>query len=413
MNIPQEFRRGWRVVLASALGVAFGLSPVPYNTIGHIMGPLQAEFGWSRGEISGALTVLAGTVTLCAYFFGRLVDRIGVRKVAIGSLTAFGLSWALIALTPPSLLAFYALFAFCAVVGGASVPISWTRAINAWFVEKRGMALALALCGTGFTAALINFIAPTLVTHFGWRGVMVGTALLPLLIALPVAIKYFHEPETPITTNTPNAQTKAESGEQVGFTTAEALRQPRFWFILIAITLVALAFGGLYVNLVPLLTDKGFSTGAAGGIAGSLGLAVLGGRLAVGYFLDKIWAPWVALPTFLCAAGACLVFTGDNFGFALAMTGAILLGVAAGAETDLIAFLAAKYFGLKNYGAIYGILYMPFAFGTALSAPVYGFTFDYFGSYNLALYTAAGFFTVGALLLFLIGPYPDLDAAHE
>lgn len=106
---------------------------------------------------------------------------------------------------------------------------------------------------------------------------------------------------------------------------------------------------------------------------------------------------------------ASVIFTGDNFGFAVALTAAMMVGVAAGAETDLIAYLVARYFDLKDYGQLYGTMYTPFAVGSAISAPAYGYTYDYFGSYNIALLLAAGFFVAGAALLFFAGAYPDLD----
>ena len=91
---------------------------------------------------------------------------------------------------------------------------------------------------------------------------------------------------------------------------------------------------------------------------------------------------------------------------------AFLLGFAAGAESDLIAFLAARYFGMAYFGRIYGMLYMPFGLFSAISPLVYGIVRDRTGSYDPVLTVAAGMFVVGGALLLAMGRYPDNEEVH-
>jgi MFS transporter, OFA family, oxalate/formate antiporter len=86
---------------------------------------------------------------------------------------------------------------------------------------------------------------------------------------------------------------------------------------------------------------------------------------------------------------------------------AFLLGFAAGAESDLIAFLAARYFGMAHFGRIYGMLYMPFGLMSAISPLVYGIVRDKTGSYDPVLQIAMIGFVLGGGLLLLLGRYPD------
>jgi MFS family permease len=102
-----------------------------------------------------------------------------------------------------------------------------------------------------------------------------------------------------------------------------------------------------------------------------------------------------------------MLATDHSMTMAVAVFSAFLLGFAAGAETDLIAYLAGRYFGMANYGQIYGVLYMAFGIAAALSPTAYGWVRDTTGSYDPILFAAAGMFVVGALLLLLLGPYPD------
>ena len=397
-----EFAVGWKVLFAAAVGIACGASPIPFNAIGPLTKPIQAEFGWERGQIQASVLVFALAVTFLSPFFGSLVDRHGVRKVALFSLAGFGLSWAALALTPGNIYAFWALWLVCGVLGGASIPLSWTRGVNSWFVKNRGLALAIALMGTGVTGTIMPTLSAWLIGEFGWRGAIVGLSLLPLAIGLPIAWLLFREPRAH---ERPAAVAGAPAATW-GIELREAMRQPRFWLMFASFGLIALAFGGLFTNYFPLLTDKGFDPKQAGLITGVIGLSVIVGRLVAGFLIDRLWAPAVAFPMFALPAVACWLLTHDVVPVHEAVIAAIVIGFAAGAETDLIAFLSAKYFGLKHYGKIYGTLYMPFGLGSAISAPTYGAVFDNFGTYNPALWVAAAFFVLGGLLLLGIGPYP-------
>lgn len=404
---PGEFRRGSPALFAAAVGIATGASPIPFNSIGPLTKPLQAEFGWGRGQIMLAVLMFALAVTLLATWFGSLIDRHGVRRIALTSLALFGVSWAAITLTTANVYVFWLLWIACGVLGGASIPISWTRGVNAWFVSNRGLALALALAGTGVMAIVLPPLSAKLIAEYGWRGAVLGIALFPLAIGLPIAAWLFREP-TPA--ERPAAVVGA-SGELEGMDLQSAMRQPRFWLMFTTFGLIALAFGGLFTNYVPLLSDKGFDPLTAGKIASAIGLSVLLGRLLAGYLVDRYWAPAVAFPMLALPAVACWLLTHDTLTAPVAVVAAVAVGFAAGAETDLIAFMAARYFGLRHYGKIYGLLYVPFGLGSAISAPAYGAVFDRFHSYTPALWVAAVLFVLGACLLLGVGRYPATHAA--
>jgi MFS transporter, OFA family, oxalate/formate antiporter len=103
---------------------------------------------------------------------------------------------------------------------------------------------------------------------------------------------------------------------------------------------------------------------------------------------------------------------GTSTDIALISVGAFLLGFAAGAESDLIAFLAARYFGMAHFGKIYGMLYMPFGLFSAISPLVYGIVRDRTGSYDNMLSVAMVMFVAGGAMLLLLGRYPDEQKAH-
>ena len=141
-----------------------------------------------------------------------------------------------------------------------------------------------------------------------------------------------------------------------------------------------------------------------------MALGILAGRLLIGLLFDRFWAPGVAFPAMLLPALACFLLMGTANVLSTVMLGAFLLGFAAGAESDIIAFLAARYFGVAHYGAIYGALYVPFGIGSAISPILYGKVRDLTGGYDAMLTAAVVMFAAGGALLLTLGRYPVLKA---
>lgn len=101
-----EWRRGWGVVLAAALGV--GIGGIFYHFIGVIMLPLQEAFGWSRGEIAFGLTLITLVHLATNIPLGFLVDKVGFRRIALVGTAGFSVSFSLLGLAGPSIFAWYA-----------------------------------------------------------------------------------------------------------------------------------------------------------------------------------------------------------------------------------------------------------------------------------------------------------------
>jgi MFS family permease len=398
-----EFRRGWPVLLAAASGTACGASPIPFNSIGPFTQPLAEEFGWGRGDIQLALFWFTAAVVLVVPFIGGLADRIGVRRVAIGTLALFGITFAALAFTPASLFTFYLLWVLMGALGGGSTPVSWTRAVNAWFVHNRGLALALTLMGTGITAAFLPSFATWLIETYGWRKAFIGISLLPLAVALPIVVWLFREPDAR------DAAPLIAAINRTGAPVGAALRDYRFWVIAGSIFCVAIGVGGSITNFQPLLMDRGFQPQEAARIAGVIGISVIAGRVLAGLLIDRFWAPLVTLPMLALPALACFLLAQSNVHAPAAILSAVLIGLAAGAETDLVAYLTARYFGLVNYGRLYGMQYSVFGLASGISPFLFGKVFDVTGSYQPILYVAAALFVLGAVGLLTLGRYPRFE----
>ena len=398
-----EFAIGWKVLLAGFLGTMCGASPLPFNVLGFLFKPLEAEFGWNVQQISIGITVFGITASLLAPVFGWLADRFGVRKVAIWSLVGFILAFSSLYFTPPTLMGFYFLWLLVGAVGIGSTPVTWSRGLSLWFVKQRGLALGMMLVGTSAAALIVPQLAVWSSDTYGWRAIFPVVALLPLLIALPATLAFFREPRAE---ERPAALSTA-SGELAGMPFKAALKTRQFWILWLSIFLIALAYGGAHIHLPAIVADHGIDRSAAAGIMGIVGIGLLCGRIGVGFMLDRVWGPAIAFPVLCLPAVACYLLMGTDSAMAPISVAAFFLGFAAGAESDLIAFLSARYFGMANFGRIYGMLYMPFGLMSAISPVLYGTVRVKTGSYDGMLTAASIMFVVGGALLLLLGRYPD------
>jgi MFS family permease len=412
MNAYSEFRIGWPIVLSSMLGIAFGMSPLPFYTIGVFAGPLAMEFGWGIDKVLSGLAVFTLAAMIASPLIGSLSDRLGVRRVALTSIFLFSLSFMAFALNNGSLLLYYTLWALLAFCGAGTLPMTFTRAISNWFHEKRGLALGVALIGTGVSGALSKLFAAYVMGEAGWRVAYVAVGALPLLIALPIGLLLFRDIDDPKATDRAGRLQRVHSDGNVttqkyGLTLPQALRDWRFWLLALVFVPLSFAIGGPIPNIETLLGAKGFSTIDAVFLASCLGYAVFAGRLLGGFLLDHIWAPLVACVLLMMPAISMYLLTADELSYRTTLLSVVLLGVAAGMEYDLLAYLVSRYFGIRSYAGIYGALYAFFALGAGFGPAVFGRAYEATGSYNTALNWSMWAFIFCSLALLLLGPYRD------
>lgn len=393
-----EFRRdhAWRIVLAAWLGVALGLTALPFYTLGIFAKPLAQEFGWSRAVIQSGITFSMLGVVCSAWAVGWLIDRFGVRPVALASQAGLALGFLGLSAQNGSTTLWQANWFLFALVGAGTTPLAWSRGIASWFVEKRGLALGIALSGTGATALLAPPLLNQLIAAHGWRSGYMAVAAAIALVAMPAVWLLFREkPDTG-----GGRPTSAASSD--GLTVGEALRTRHFWLMIVGFWAICSTVAGLIPNLMPMLTDGGLSATEAAGYASLLGLMVMAGRLLAGWLLDRLWGPLVALLLLTPPAAACLLLAWQQWpGLAV-----MLIGLTAGAEFDLLAYLCLRYFGTRNFGQIYAWQWVGFSLSTGAGPVAFALIFDRTGGYQLALLTSAVLLVLGPLLLLGLGRYP-------
>ncbi|OYY72591.1 MFS transporter [Sphingomonas sp. 28-63-12] len=393
-----EFQRGWAIVFSSFLGIGLGLSPLPFYTLGVFAPHLAKAFGWSMSQIMAGLSVTTLMVLWAGPLTGLLAVRYGVRRIALISLLLFSLSFMTLALSNGSLPLFYASWALVAITGAGTLPITWTRAVNHWFDTHKGLALGIALSGTGLFGVLCKPFLAWIIGNYGWRAGYVGLGLLPLLIAFPAAFLLFRDTDTSVDAV---QQTTAPGG----LTVAETLRDWRFWLIGLAMVPISLCLGGPVPNLEAILGGNHVDPGTIASLTPLVGLSAILGRLAGGWLMDRFWAPAVGFLILGIPAISLWLLARGTLDYPTAAAAILLVGFALGMEFDLMAFLIARYFGLRSYAAIFGILYVFFSLGGGFGPLVFGWAFDHYGNYQLALQTAAVTLVLTASTLLVLGRY--------
>ena len=400
----RESRQGWMVVLAAMIGVAVGLSPIPFYTIGMFAPELSREFGWTFASMMGSIAVQSAVVMVAGPVAGFAVDRYGARPVALISLFLFGLCFMSLSLNNGSLVLFYGQWVIMSIFGAGTLSATWTRVVNAWFDRNRGLALGIASTGTGLTGFLIKPFAAWLIADFGWRTAFVAIGALPIVIGIPAVLALFREkPGEPVVSA---SQVESAPTVEHGMTLTEALRSARFWLLAAAFFLIAFALTAPTPNMENILKSFRFDLADIGRITASFGLAVIAGRIIGGWLLDRFWAPGCAFFVLLIPAIGSWILAGDALSGGAALAAILFIGFGAGFEFDLLAFLINRYFGQRNYGVIYGCFYTVIAFGGGLGPVVYGYAFDSTGTYGVALLSGVACLLVGGALLLLLGPYP-------
>jgi MFS family permease len=407
-----EFARGWPIVLSAMFGIAFGLSPMPFYTIG-IFAPLLAhEFHWSFAQIFAGITCTTAAVIIASPLVGLASDRYGVRRVALSSVALFGLSFMALALSNGSLPLYYATWLVVALLGAGTLPITWTRAVNNGFQSGKGLALGLSLIGTGLFGYMIKPLAAWFIGEWGWRGAYVAIGALPLLIALPLGLLCFRDPgQGVIDPRDRREAARARAAATPGLTMRQTCGEWRFWLLGGCFVSLAFAVGGLIPNMENMLKLAGFQHPNIVSLTSLIGLSVIVGRILGGWLIDRFWAPAVAAVLLSAPAAACQILAATGLSYHGAMLAIALIGMAAGAEYDLLAYLVARYFGMKSYGSIYGWLYSFFALGAGLGPVFFGANFDRTHDYQLSLNLASVLFVAPALLLLLMGSYRDFKQA--
>jgi MFS family permease len=405
--MKRPFFYGWVIAIAAGLGIGCSVAVLIPATTGLLVGPLGKEFGWSVQQVLTANLFATVATVFVGPFVGAAVDRFGARRIIVGSLLIEALIVLSFRYIDNSLAMFYARYAAFALLASGGTAIAFTGVVTKWFRRHRGLALGIALAGTGVGGVIWSLAANSLFASVGWRDAFVYFASFLALVATPFF--FFVLRESPASMGLLPDGDAVVPGQvqtvQVGMSLAEAARSLQFWLFLAVAFLVGFGVYSIMFNLVPIVKKSGDPTNIAGLIQASLWGALVVGRLMTGVLLDHIFAPRLALVFVLFPVVGAALFAGGATGNT-AFAAAMLVGLAAGAEVDTFAYMTSRYFGLKHYGRIYGVCFSAFAMGAGLGPAITARIAEGSGGYPAALWTLVGVLLIGAVLLLMFRRFP-------
>ena len=390
---------GWRVTVASGVGVFVSFGSLLVYTFGVFLKPLTEEFGWSRQAVSLAFGIAAMALAAASPPLGYLIDRLGPRRIILSCLTIFGCAFASLALLTPSILHLYAVFAVLGLVGNGAAHLAYSRVVSGWFERRRGMALSVLMAGGGLGSIVLPPVAQTFIQKLGWRGAFLSLGAMSLAIGLPAVVRFVWE--------RPGLRgSRGIALNEVSF--QEGLRARAFWVIVGALFLSSTSQNAAMTHLPALLTDRGVSAGGAALAVSVLGAASLLGRLGTGWLLDRFFGPRVSFGLLVLSALGVFLLAGAR-SLVVGSVGAALIGVGMGGEANIIPYLLSKYFGLRSFSTLYGFTWTAFALAAALGPVLMGRAFDAAGSYESFLMQLSAITLVAGGLMLFMPMYPSAD----
>ena len=380
--------------------MALGAPTFLIYSFGVFIEPLSEGLQSGRGAVSLALSVgLLGNLA-AGPLVGILSDRYGARRMVLIGVVALAtvlMGFSLV----QNLLHLYIAALLLVFLGAGTGPITYTRIISTWFNKRRGLAIGIALIGIGIGGILAPIVSQALISDFGWRMAYRYLGVIVFVISFPVLYLFLRDrPAEKVA----EADEKSAEVVEEGYSVKQAVRTREFWFVAVGFAVVAMGNAGGLVHMPPLLTDAGLTVERAALYTGLMGVGVTIGRVLGGYLLDLFHAPYVAIGALL---GPFVAYSFFQSGFdpAWAFVPVLLFGIGMGAEFDVIPFLVTRYFGLRNFGVIYGINISTYSIGTGLGPAIMGFGYDYFGDYRISIFIAMGALIVGSVLISRLGKY--------
>lgn len=399
------WRNRWWVVVASAMSLTVGAGSILLYASGVFIKPVSQELGIGRGVFSSAISLANIVQGLATPFFGRMLDRYGCRRALLPCILLFALLTASLAFMTPSLAFLMMLFALQGLFSTSQTPAGYSKMITSRFDRRRGLALGIALTGSGWGLILIPQFCRVLLQHFGWRGGYIGLGCVVLIFAfIPVALFFGETPEIKQAREM-LAQNKAASSDLLpGMTFSAGVRTSTFWAISAAIFLGIAVVNGMLMQLVPLLTDRGFPISKATGMMGFAGISLITGRVLAGYLVDRIFASYIAIFFLILPMIGVAIFASGFAGIWIVI-GTILLGLSVGAEFDLLAFITGRYFGVRAFGALYGLGLLWASFANATGTGLMGWCYQLKHSYAPMFIVFEVMLVVAIILMARLGPY--------
>ena len=400
---------GWQVVAGSAVGISFGSVPMFASGFALLAAAMATEFGWNQPQVQLAATLFLLLQTIAYPICGFPLDRVGSRKFAVASIVAFAVTLAILSQIGSSLTGFYLAFALIGILTAGTNVLPYARAIALWFNRRRGIALGIAASSQAVGSFLIPVLAQRTIARFGWSGALLALAAFELVVCLSLVALLVKDSPAPYGLKPDGGA--ATDASSVTLPTQKSLKEmvatATFWKLAISFAAMGMTFYAIAPNIVYILSKSaGMTRPQIAQVLTASGIAVLFGRIVIGYLLDKIHAPVVGALTliFTACSAATYALTANPIFITLA---AIAGGFAIGGETDLMPYLASRYFGARAVPKIFGWFLFAFFMGATVAPLSFAKLSVAYGGASTPLFMLVALQIVPLALFLSLGRYPD------
>ncbi len=399
----KPFYYGWYIAIAFAITetVSFG---VIYYAFTVFIAPMEADLGWSRGELSGAFALFLLMTGIMAFPVGWWLDKRGSRLLmTFGSIgaTLLVLLWSQV----NSLPAFALLMALMGCCGAAVLYEPAFAVIATWFIRKRGAAMAIVTFTAGFASTIFIPLADALLVAFGWRQAVFMLGILLGIITIPLHLLVLRRRPSDLGL-LPDGETTPSAAKQAApISLGMALRSRFFWMMTLAFALSTLSVSALRVHFIPLLISLGIQSSAAALASGSIGIMQVIGRMIFAPIEARLSVRTMVIGVFILLAlsPTILLFGRAPLWIVLFI---VLFGMAVGAHTLTRPLIVADTYGSGFYGRISSVMVIALTMARASAPFAAGLVFDLFQSYTPMLIGGAGFSALAVVIIWML-PKPN------
>jgi MFS transporter, OFA family, oxalate/formate antiporter len=384
-------RPALRTLVGACIGMILGPSPLVILSFGVYLLPIVKDTGWDRALVASAIgspMIMAG---LMAPLVGWLTNHFGPRRFLTVSFPVCGLAIMLLG-TPTSASMFFAIMTLAGVLISGQTLIAFVYCVSGWFEERRGLALGVMLACTGVGLAIMPPLAAHLIGRLGWRGSYLVFGAMVVVIGIPVARWLIADPPVAATPDRANVP---------GIPWRKALATRTCWLLMGTISLLGATAAAGAVNLHVLLVERGVPAERASFVMSLLGVSMIGARLVFGHLFDRVRAQSLTAFIGSIAAAAFVLLATLGSPWAI-MVAAVLIGIGFGAEGDALSYMTSRAFGMRDFGTIFGVMFLAFTAGGSLGPVVFAVLKSRSGNYQSALWLAVGACVLATFFVMLI-----------
>ncbi len=386
MNGEGHISRWWRVVGGLSMNLALG-SLYAWSVF---VLPLEKEFGWKRADTSLIFTIAVFVFGLSFILAGRLQDKKGPFWISVIGGVLVSIGFFLCAWTA----SLNYLFFWFGVMGGIGNGFGYATPIPVmakWFPDRRGLAVGLAVAGYGGGSAIFGPLAGNwLIPTYGWRATFQILGVIFLIMTLVGAFLLKNPPAGYKPAGwTPAAKAAATTYE---FSPGEAIRTPAMYYMWIAYALGTSAGLMVISQLVPFARSKGVPLALATTaiFIGAIGNA--SGRIFSGWMSDTLGRLNV-LRLMIAISAVAMVILPHTGGIAAVPVFLYVMVFVVywcyGTQLSVNASTTSDFWGTKNAGINYGILFTAWGVAGIIGPRIGGVLYDKYQDYQAAFYTAA------------------------